>query len=141
MILWVDWVVPLIWAGWSGMASLVDPEPQVTCRKTVGMVRASFSLVAVILRGCVHVVAKGSHEREPPQCQICYHPLAKAFPAGSDGRESTCSAGSPGLIPGLGRSPGGGNDNPLQYILAWRTPRTEEIGRLQSMGLQRVRHG
>ena len=46
MILWVGWVVPLIWAGlfgtgWSGMASLVDPEPQVTCRRTMGMVRAS----------------------------------------------------------------------------------------------------
>ena len=37
------------------------------------------------------------------------------FPGGSDGRESTCNAGDLGLIPGLGRSPGGGLDNPLQY--------------------------
>ena len=29
--------------------------------------------------------------------------------------ESACNAGDPGLIPGLGRSPGGGNGNPLQY--------------------------
>ena len=31
------------------------------------------------------------------------------------GEESTCQAGDTSLIPGLGRSPGGGNDNPLQY--------------------------
>ena len=37
------------------------------------------------------------------------------FPGGSVGKESTCNAGELGLIPGLGRSPGGGNDNPLQY--------------------------
>ena len=37
------------------------------------------------------------------------------FPAGSDGKESACNAGDPGLIPGLGRFPGEGNGNPLQY--------------------------
>ena len=31
------------------------------------------------------------------------------------GKESTCNAGDLGLIPGLGRSPGGGHGNPLQY--------------------------
>ena len=34
---------------------------------------------------------------------------------GSDGKESACSAGDVGLIPGLGRSSGEGNGNPLQY--------------------------
>ena len=34
---------------------------------------------------------------------------------GSDGKASACSAGDLGLIPGLGRSPGEGNGNPLQY--------------------------
>ena len=34
---------------------------------------------------------------------------------GSDGKESACNTGDPGLIPGLGRSPGEGNGNPLQY--------------------------
>ena len=33
----------------------------------------------------------------------------------SVGKESACSAEDLGLIPGLGRSPGGGNGNPLQY--------------------------
>ena len=38
-----------------------------------------------------------------------------AFPGSSDGKESTCSVGDLGLIPGLGGSPGGGHGNPLQY--------------------------
>ena len=37
------------------------------------------------------------------------------FSCGSDGKESACNAGDPGLIPGSGRSPGEGNGNPLQY--------------------------
>ena len=37
------------------------------------------------------------------------------FPGGSDGKESTHNAGDPGSIPGLGRFPGKGNGNPLQY--------------------------
>ena len=37
------------------------------------------------------------------------------FPGGSDGKESACNAGDQGLIPGLGRSPGGGHGDPLQY--------------------------
>ena len=37
------------------------------------------------------------------------------FPGGSAGKESACNAGDLGSIPGLGRSPGAGNDNPLQY--------------------------
>ena len=43
-------------------------------------------------------------------------------------------------VPGLGRSPGEGNNCPLRIILAWRNPWTEETGGLQSMGLKRVRH-
>ena len=61
------------------------------------------------------------------------------FPGGADGKASAYTAGDPGSIPGLGRSPGEGNGNPLQYSclkIAW----TEEPGRLQSMGSQRVGH-
>ena len=36
------------------------------------------------------------------------------FPGGSDGKESAYNAGDPGLIPGLGRSPGEGISYPLQ---------------------------
>ena len=37
------------------------------------------------------------------------------FPGGSDGKVSARNVGDLGLIPGLGRSPGEGNGNPLQY--------------------------
>ena len=53
----------------------------------------------------------------------------KGFPGSSDGKESACNAGDLGLIPGWGRSPGGGHGNPLQYFClenpmdrgAWQT--------------------
>ena len=54
-------------------------------------------------------------------------------------KKSVCDTGDPGSIPELGRSPGEGNGNPLQYSYqenSW----TEKPGGLQSMGLQRVRH-
>ena len=37
------------------------------------------------------------------------------FTGGSDGKESVYNVGDLGSIPGLGRSPGEGNGNPLQY--------------------------
>ena len=58
---------------------------------------------------------------------------------GSDGKESAHNVGDPGSIPGLGGSPGEGNGT-HSSILAWRIPRTEEPGGLQSTGSQRVRH-
>ena len=42
-------------------------------------------------------------------------PVFLGFPCGSAGKESTCSVGDLGLIPGLGRSPGEGKGYPLQY--------------------------
>ena len=41
--------------------------------------------------------------------------IGKGFPDDSDGKESACNAGDLGSIPGLGKSPGEGNGNPLQY--------------------------
>ena len=38
-----------------------------------------------------------------------------SFPGGADSKESACSAGELGSIPGLGRSPGEGNGGPFQY--------------------------
>ena len=40
----------------------------------------------------------------------------QGFPSGSDGKEYACSAGDLCSIPGSGRSPGEGNDDPLQYL-------------------------
>ena len=49
------------------------------------------------------------------------------------------NTGDVGSVPVLGRSPGEGNGNPLQYSCLGNTW-VEEPGGLQSMGLQRVRH-
>ena len=49
--------------------------------------------------------------QEDPLEKILY----KKHAGGSDGKESACNAGDSGLVPGLGRSPGEGNGNLLQY--------------------------
>ena len=41
--------------------------------------------------------------------------MVNYFPGGSDGKASVYNVGDLGLIPGLGRVPGEGNGNPLQY--------------------------
>ena len=51
-------------------------------------------------------------EFEPTQF---YLEVVLDFPGGSDGKVSAYNAGDLGLIPGLGRSSGEGNGNPLQY--------------------------
>ena len=60
------------------------------------------------------------------------------FLGGSDGKESVCSAGDLGSIPGSGRSPGEGNGNSLLYSCL-DNPMNRVCG-LQSIGSQRVRH-
>ena len=46
---------------------------------------------------------------------MCVCVFVYVFPDGSNGKESACNAGDPGLIPGSGRFPGEGNGKPLQY--------------------------
>ena len=46
---------------------------------------------------------------------ICRNRMETQMWRSSVGNEPACNAGDPGLIPGLGRSPGEGNGNPLQY--------------------------
>ena len=53
-----------------------------------------------------------------------------------DGKESACNARDLGSIPGLGRSPGEENGNPLQYSCLENS--IEESGRLQPTGSQSV---
>ena len=54
--------------------------------------------------------------------------FSMGFPCSSVGKESACSAGDPGLIPGLGRYPGEGNGNSLQY------PCLENLGERSLVG-------
>ena len=56
-------------------------------------------------------VMTGELERNKWIVLVC--PLG--FPGGLDGKKSACNVGDPGLIPGLGISPGEENGNPLQY--------------------------
>ena len=86
------------------------------------------------LRACLEILAV-AHWRRTWQPT----PVFLGFPAGSDGKESTCNAGHLGSIPGLGRSPHRGHAT-HSTVLAWRIPWTEEPGRLQSIGSQRIRH-
>ena len=55
------------------------------------------------------------------------------------GMNLACNAGDPGSIPGLGRSPGVGNGNSLQYS-GLENSMDRKPGGLQSMGWQRVGH-
>ena len=71
--------------------------------------------------------------------QKCRLSTKMGFPRGSEFKASACNAGDLGSNPGLRRSPGGGQGNPLQYS-AWRIPWTEEPDGLQSMGSHRVGH-
>ena len=65
--------------------------------------------------------------------------MAIGLPCGPDGKESACNAGDLSSIPGLGRSLEKGMVT-HSSILAWEISWTEELGQLQSMRLQRVRH-
>ena len=63
-----------------------------------------------------------------------YYMTVKGFPGGSESKESACNAGGagdPGSIPGLGRSPGGGKGNPLQY--SWASLVAQMVKNLPAM--------
>ena len=60
------------------------------------------------------------------------------FPGGSDGKESAYNAGDLGLIPGLGRYPGEGNGDPLQYS-GLENSKDREVWRATDHGVTRSR--
>ena len=62
------------------------------------------------------------------------------LPYSSDGKESACSAGDLGSIPGLGRSPGEGNGHPLQYPCLENLMDRGAYSSGASMGSQRAGH-
>ena len=64
--------------------------------------------------------------------------LAGGTPVISDSKESACNVGDVGSIPGLGRSPGGGHGNPLQYSCLENPHGQRSLGGLQSMGSQEL---
>ena len=60
------------------------------------------------------------------------------FPGGSDGKKSACNVGGPGLITELGRTPGEGNGNPIQYSCL-ENPVDRGAGQAIVHGVTRVR--
>ena len=74
---------------------------------------------------------------------ICYYSLVPTMcqiglPHSSVGKESACSAEDPGSIPGFGRSPGEGIDNPLQYSCL-ENPMDRGAWQVMVRGITRVR--
>ena len=65
--------------------------------------------------------------------------MAMGFPYSSVGKESAFTAGDQGLIPGLGRYPGNGNGNPLQYSCL-ENPMDRGAWLLQTMGSHMIEH-
>ena len=63
--------------------------------------------------GCF-LTAPPSYLQERKKLLMLYWGI-EGLPGGSDGKGSAYNVGDPGSIPGLGRSPGEGNGNPLQY--------------------------
>ena len=68
----------------------------------------------------VHGVARVGHNLATKQqysfVYIYMHDIFLGFSGGSDGKESACSVGDLGSIPGSGRSSGGGHGNPLLIL-------------------------
>ena len=65
--------------------------------------------------------------------------IMKGLPWWLSSEESACNAGYTGSVPGLGRSPGKGNGNPLHYSCLGNPVDTSLAG-YSSWGHKRVRH-
>ena len=71
---------------------------------------------------------------------LAHGSYSMGFPGGSNGKESVCNVGDLGLMPGLGRSPGEGNGNPLQYSYLENSMDRGAWWAMYPMGSQTVRH-
>ena len=70
---------------------------------------------------------------------MCRYYVCMDFPGISAGKESACNARDLGSIPGLGRSPGGGHGNPLQYSCL-ENPMDRGAWQTTVHGVQRIGH-
>ena len=76
----------------------------------------SLQYMKVILRILLCIISIPQVGYMGGKCRKVISPMVhQGFPDGAGGKESACNVGDLGLIPGLERSPGGGNSNPLQY--------------------------
>ena len=119
------------------------PQPQPL--QTTNLLSSSVGFSSVQSLGCVQLFATpwtAAHQGIYHSTYSIWTSLLgspKGFFSDSEGAESACNAGDLSSIPGVGRFPGEENGNSLQYSCLGN-PWTEEPGRLQFMGLQRVGH-
>ena len=66
-------------------------------------------------KGKIEVMIRELVKIEGTGLRYCHLTGRRSFLGGSDSQESACNAGDPGVMPGLGSSPGEGNGQPLQY--------------------------
>ena len=89
-------------------------HPYMTTGKTIALTRWTFVDKVMSLLACFFFFFFFFFFLVLPV--YCYQPISlQGFPGDSDGKASAYNAGDPGSIPGLGRSSGEGNGNPLQY--------------------------
>ena len=86
-----------------GRSNCVTPSPEASLKSGGGW-RESLVPLHTCLRGLLAQQWSSSRTSSP-----------RVFSGGSDGKESACNSGDRGSIPGEGRTPGGGDGNPLQY--------------------------
>ena len=132
---WLKWFSTW-WHSFSFTLSPEEINALSPCRQTTLTSKAPWhSLFPLIFRMVRRKNLRGlwgCWEVRPTWCRTTdWHPVpySSGFPRGSDSKESTCDARYPDLIPGLGRSHGEGNGNPLHYF-TWRIPWAEEPDRL-----------
>ena len=97
----------------------------------VHILNAKKDLIVIFITCTLHCVSSANGYFNPAKFTLM------GFQGGSDGKESVHNAEDLGLIPGWGRSPGEGSDNPLQYFCL-ENPMAEEAGGLLSMESDRA---
>ena len=107
-----------IWVIWPGGRVVTDPWPSTTPRSTCPDYSHSCQRILIFIQTLLG----------PAPTAILW---SRPEPWWLSGKELTCNAGDAGSIPGLGRSPGVGNGNPLPYPCL-ENPWTEEPGGLYS---------
>ena len=86
--------------------------------KIINLIRDLASLVTQLVKICLQWRRPQLHSwvwKMPWRRDSLLTPIFFSFPGGSDDKESACNTGSLGSTPELGRSPGGGHGNQLQY--------------------------
>ena len=109
-----------LWAPWGQ-----DPISLILCCDCTGLIpsRCSVNVLGITALALSHTVKMQPWEFQPKcvhTCMCIFFFFARVFglggfPGGLYGKESAYSAGALGSVPGLGRSPGEQNGNPLQY--------------------------